>query len=192
MTSQIPDFIQIAEANFNRELRTLQQEKIVAYTISSEYQAAPNDFGGGVRAFRVTTPPAHSLQYLPNELQTDWYSVNNLNSLDDGTLAAAGTPRYFSVQGMNFRFAPVPTAPVDAVLQYYQSLPALALNATNWLLTAHPDLYLLGSILGAALYIHDDPRLGMIQGAYDRIMDSLKRSDDSTRYGGGAMATRAA
>ena len=46
LTTQIPDFIALAEADFNAKLRIRQMEQIDAITIDSETESVPTGFIG--------------------------------------------------------------------------------------------------------------------------------------------------
>jgi hypothetical protein len=179
LTTVIPDFIVIAEANFNRTLRTLQQEtKDAAFSISTEYVAVPTGFLEA-RSMYLNTSPARSLSYLSADLQTD-------------SNGWTGRPTGFSLTGSNFRFSPAPDATYTATLIYYKAIPALASNSTNWLLTAHPDAYLYGSLIAASGYIQDDGRVAGIKALYEQVIAEIKGSDNKNRWGGNNMRIRAA
>ena len=66
------------------------------------------------------------------------------------------------------------------------------MNATNWLLSAHPDLYLYGAILQAEVHIKDDPRLPLIKAGYDEMLYQITRASNRSRWGGNGMVMRAA
>lgn len=127
----------------------------------------------------LNTSPACALSFLPSDTQTDAYD-------------STGQPTGFSLTGSNFRFSPAPDATYTATLVYYKAIPALASNSTNWLLTAHPDCYLFGSLLFASGYIQDDQRVAGIKALYDQAIAEIKGSDNKSRWGGNGMMMRAA
>jgi len=177
LTTAIPGFVQNAEAKLNRVLRSLDQEtKNATFSITGEYVAVPTNFLG-VHAFYLNTSPPQTLQFLPTDTQTDY-------------LSTPGIPRYFSVVGGNFRFGPPPAATQSATLIYYTTIPPLESNATNWLLTAHPDIYLYGALLEAAGYIQDDPRIGLWKQAYGECLGQLQGQNNKSRWGGNGMTVR--
>ncbi len=183
LTATVPDFILLAESRINRTLRARQMESRVNLTITGEYVTAPNDFLE-FRSGYINSDPRRPLAYLsPDEQSAQFGSTVN------PTLAY---PCYFSFAGNSFRFAPIPSSGVDAVIVYYAAIPPLATNATNWLLTAYPDAYLYGSILQAAAYIQDDPRVPGIKGLYDEVIAQIDSASKRSRWGGPGMAMRAA
>ena len=50
---------------------------------------------------------------------------------------------------------------------------------TNWLLTAHPDIYLYGTLLESAPYLKDDARVVVWQTEYDRRIVSVRNPTTS-------------
>lgn len=179
LSSRIPEFIALCEAKLNRELRAQDQEtKNTSFSINAEYVNVPSGFLA-VRSFQTSTGGSrYSLQVMPDELQSDKYPT--------GT----DRPIYYSVVGGQFRFAPIPDATYTATLIYYTKLVPLATTSPNWLLTAHPDIYLYGSLLEAEAYMFDDPRLAIWKRGYDEGMASLRRSHNSNRFAGPGLVTR--
>ncbi len=180
MTATIPDFILMAEAEFNRKLRTLNQETRANLTISGEYVTRPNDFLEFRSGYTISTP-RRALHYLSSDTQTTRY--------DSSDVSVSG-PIYFSMAGDSFRFAPTP-ATIDAYILYYAKIPPLALNATNWLLTAHPDLYKYASVFYGAVEAQDERLAGAMKSLYEPIIDEVNGASRRSRWGGPAMYARA-
>ncbi len=144
LTSRIPEFIELAEAKVNRKLRTKDMEtKSATFSITGEYVAVPTGFGG-VRTFHLNTSPRQVLQLMPGDSQTGYFGSNT------------GQPRFYAIEGSNFRFGPVPDGTYASTLTYFLKVPALTASATtNWLLTDHPDAYVYGVNAELAAYTHD-------------------------------------
>ena len=181
LSSRIPEFVALAEAKFNRELRTPDMEtKDAAFSITGEYVAVPTGFLE-VRYWYHNTGEQESLAFMPPDGQSGY--------LPDGT----GKPVYYSVTGGYFRFAPVPDATYASTLVYYKALTTCSTGSTetNWLLTSHPDVYLYGSLLEAAGYLQDDARVNTWFSAYRAAVDQLKRQGARQRWSGPSMMARA-
>lgn len=181
LSSRIPEFVALAEAKFNRELRTPDMEtKDAAFSITGEYVAVPTGFLEA-RYWHLNTGDQNALAFLPPDTQSGY--------LPDGT----GIPVYYSVVGGNFRFAPVPDGTYASTLVYYKALTTCSTGSTetNWLLTNHPDIYLYGALLEAAGYLHDDARLPTWFNAYRAAVEQLKRQGARQRWSGPSMAARA-
>jgi hypothetical protein len=62
----------------------------------------------------------------------------------------ADTPRYFMIEGSTLSVIPLNSTPLE--FDYFQKVPALQSNNTNWLFTSYPDVYLFGSLAEAELF----------------------------------------
>jgi hypothetical protein len=67
-----------------------------------------------------------------------------------------GDPSLFTIVNATFYLRPY--RPGVLTFFYYKAIPALATNATNWLLQRSPDVYLNGSLAEAYRYLKDDAR----------------------------------
>lgn len=181
LTSAIPDFISLAEAQIERNLRTRQMLSRSTATIDTEYAAVPSDFLE-TKSFKLNTNPPTPLQFE---------TIDSLDSLSV-IYRTATTPAYFSVVGGQFRFLPVPDTSYTGELAYYAKLSKLSsTNTTNWLLTAAPDIYLYGSLMQAAPYLQDDARITTWAALYKNGLEELKSADDRASSSGGVLITRA-
>ena len=182
LAARIPEFVALAEAKLNRTLRTPEMEtKAATFSITGEYVALPAGFLE-VRSFHLNNAAKDVLTYMDPDTQTQYYD------------ATAGAPKFFAIVGTDFRFAPVPNTTTTATLVYYTGLTTVSTGgaAVNWLLTAHPDVYLYGSLLEMAGYIQDDPRIQLWMTAYRIAVNQVKRQGARERWGGNSMAVRVA
>ncbi len=150
LSQQIPDFIKLAEGTLNTVIRSTYMVATTTVSVSSNTQraAVPADFLEPLYLQVAATPNSTLEQVDPSQLIV----------LRRARLRNAGVPRFFAVIGRNFEFAPVPSATTSMEVTYYQRIPALSSNATNWLLTNNPDLYLYASLVHAAPFLMDDQR----------------------------------
>lgn len=177
LTADIPDFILMCEAKLNRLLKAQSMEtKSASFSINGEYVNVPSDFIEARHFYITSTSPDAVLRYLPPDHMTDLFD-------------SVGQPAHYSLVGGQFRFAPAPDATYTATLVYYAKIPAMASNATNWLLTAHPDAYVYGSLLEAESHIQNDPRIPMWKAGFDEVVHQINKVSNASRYGG-AMAAR--
>ena len=181
LTTAIPDFISLAEAQIERNLRTRQMLSRATATIDTEYAAVPADFLE-TRTFKLNTNPPTPLQFETID------SMNDLSVI----YRTSTKPAYFTVVGGQFRFLPIPDTSYTGELTYYAKLSKLSTtNTTNWLLTAAPDVYLYGALMQAAPYLQDDARITTWASLYRTGLDELKTADDRSSSSGGALITRA-
>lgn len=178
LTARIPEFIALAEAKINRVLRTQDMvTKNATFSITGEYVAVPTGFQM-VKTFHLNTSPKRVLEFMPDDQITKLFG------------AATGKPRYYCVQGGNFRFGPTPDATYSSTLVYVGSLVGLATTSPNWLLTSHPDVYLYGTLLEAEGFLADDPRVPLWKQAFDMAVNEVNAQANANRWGGNSMAVR--
>ena len=184
LTSAIADFISLAEAQMERQLRTRQMivRATASFAAAAEYGTVPDDFME-VKSIKLDTNPVTSLSFQ---------TIEGMDQLSNTTYLSSGKPLYFSVVGNQFRLLPIPDGAYTADLVYYAKLAKLsATNATNWLLTQAPDVYLYGSLLQAAPYLQDDARISVWSSLYLAGLEQLQVADDRGSTSGGALLARA-
>jgi hypothetical protein len=182
LTTTIPDFISLAEAQIERALRTRQMIVRANASFDSEYGAVPADFLETKSLKLTSTNPLTPLAFL---------SIDDMDAARSH-YTASGRPRFFSVVGGQFRISPTPDATYTAELIYFAKLAKLSSTvASNWLLTSSPDIYLYGSLLQAAPYLQDDARIQTWATLYERALNDLRTADDRGATSGGALLTRA-
>jgi len=184
LTSAIADFISLAEAQMERQLRTRQMivRATASFAAAAEYGTVPDDFLE-TKSIKLDTNPVTSLSFQ---------TIEGMDQLSNTTYLSSGKPLYFTVVGNQFRLLPIPDGAYTADLVYYAKLAKLsATNATNWLLTQAPDVYLYGSLLQAAPYLQDDARISVWSSLYLAGLDQLQVADDRGSTSGGALLARA-
>ena len=184
LTSAIADFISLAEAQMERQLRTRQMivRATASFAAAAEYGTVPDDFLE-TKSIKLDTNPVTSLSFQ---------TIEGMDQLSNTTYLSSGKPLYFTVVGNQFRLLPIPDGAYTADLVYYAKLAKLsATNATNWLLTQAPDVYLYGSLLQAAPYLQDDARISVWSSLYLAGLEQLQVADDRGSTSGGALLARA-
>jgi len=172
LTSVIPDFITMAEAEFNRTLRVREMSVRTQGPIDSQYVKLPDDFLG-MRNIDLLTDPITPMTY------------KNLQNLDIHRVGdATGKPIYYSIVQNNIEFAPVPDGTYTIEIVYYQKVPTLSSNTTNWLLDNHPDAYLYGTLQHSAPYLQSDERIGVWAGKYQQVIEQITTSDEKAKFSG--------
>jgi hypothetical protein len=182
LTTAIPDFISLAEAQIERTLRTRQMIVRANASFDAQYGAVPSDFLETKSLKLTSTNPQTPLQFL---------SIDALDN-EAANYTASGKPKFFGVVGGQFRIVPTPDANYTTELTYYAKLTKLSSSvASNWLLASSPDIYLYGSLLQAAPYLQDDARIQTWATLYERALNDLQTADDRGASSGGALLTRA-
>ena len=182
LTTAIPDFISLAEAQIERTLRTRQMIVRANASFDAQYGAVPSDFLETKSLKLTSTNPQTPLQFL------------SIDALDNEmtNYTASGKPKFFGIVGGQFRIVPTPDATYTTELTYYAKLTKLSSSvASNWLLASSPDIYLYGSLLQAAPYLQDDARIQTWATLYERALNDSQTADDRSASSGGALLTRA-
>ena len=173
LTAAIPDFIALAEDDFNRELRVRQMLQRAQATFENQYTTIPGDYLELRDLIVITPTPVRSLEFLP------------MQALDDLKVSGvSGAPRYFTIVGNAVEVFPTPGSNAVIEMTYFKKIPALSdATTTNWLLTGYPGIYLYAAALHSAPYLQDDERLPMWGQLAAGIRDTMKVESDRASYG---------
>jgi hypothetical protein len=173
LTATIPDFITLFEAAANRRLRVRQMEATASLTPASGAAALPADYLAW-RRLTWTGSNRVELAYVePSYLQAAYPS------------SPSDTPRIFTIEGASLKIRPVDGTALEFL--YYQKIPPLADgNPANWLLTAHPDLYLFGALAEAQMFAVDPDKAALWKGRRDELFEEINLLSNKTR-GAGAI-----
>lgn len=180
LTSVIPTFISLSEAQINRDIRDHRMVKRATADVDTKYFLKPSDWVETIR-FQLNTSPIANLLFVT----PDQASEEQIN------YTASGKPKFFTNVGTQIEVVPTPDAIYAGELMYYSKVPALSdSNTDNWLLLAAPDIYLYGSLLQAAPYLNDDTRIPVWQGLYRQGVEALKIQDERSRVGSSSLRMR--
>lgn len=172
LTAAIPDFIRLAEARFNRNLRVRQMVKRATVDFAQNYADLPVDW-----LEFVSSPMSDNDQYnyrTTSEFDRAYYNT------DYG--------RYFTIIGNQIYVGWDGASPLSLRYDYYAKIPALSAdNATNWLLEDGPDAYLYGALLEAEPYLKNDARIATWQGFLQVALTDIQTSADKARFSGAPL-----
>ena len=178
LTDRIQEFIDLAEARINRNLRIRAMETVATGTLTAgtrEYNLPT----GYIQAkeFHLTTDPLTPMSYITPELMTRIWAGST-----------QGKPRAFTFIGDKFRLGPNPDAAYTRSMVYYKKFDALSDSATtNWVITNAPDLYLYASLLEAEPFIMNDERIPIWAAAYKQAIDDIQLQDNKDRHSGSEL-----
>ncbi len=175
LTSQIPDFITLAETRLARELRTRQMLKSATSPMTSgdAKVALPTDFLE-VRDLYIQGNPRMPVTYLAPSAFTR-----------DARADESGLPVYYTVLASEFLFAPIPDGSRTLEILYYAKPTALSdSNASNVFLANYPDALLYGALAEAEPYLINDARVQLWISLYDRAINSISEADEGSEYSG--------
>ena len=175
LTTQIPDFIRLAELRLRRDLRIRQMLKsVTTATVGGDSTVElPSDFLE-VRDFVVVGDPIQPLNY---------YSPSAFNRNTRSWMS--GQPGDYTVLALDFQLAPIPDGIYELKLFYFAAPEFLSdTNASNAFLANTPDALLYGALLEAEPYLMNDARINTWGTMFDRSMASITRSDEEGQYSG--------
>lgn len=152
LTATIPDFIALTEAQVNRDVRHWQMENRATATIDSQYLSRPSDWVETIR-LHLTGGNTSAMVLLSSQAMA---------SKRQGSENVSGKPEYYRHAESQYEIFPTPDASYAAELHYIQKIPSLSdSNASNWLLSDSPDVYLFGALLNASPYLGEDARISV-------------------------------
>lgn len=170
-TARIPDFVTLAEARFNRRLRVLDMMASVsgAFTAAGNI-SLPSDYIEWVRVSYIDTI-LYDIRFVEVD-STDWQRQ----------FRPGGPPQIFTVIGGVIFTKPYAAANgYNYDLRYYRTVPPLATNSTNAILTSHPDLYLYVTLAEAYLYLRDADGYAWCMRAIGPEMEGVLFHEDANK-----------
>lgn len=170
----IPACIKSAEAVFNSRLATRQMEASFAETALTDGAVAlPSDFECW-KVVWTTTNQQKTLQVASNEfIRTQPTNAN--------------APVYYALE--NDSMICYPTAGSVAGI-YYQTIPDMQTNDSNWLYTSRPDLYLYESLRHAHIYMKNSERAAEYAALSQFIIDEINSKNKAQQISGGNLSAR--
>jgi hypothetical protein len=175
LTTQIVDFVKLAESQIRRDVRCRAMETLVSGTLAAdEVLAQPTRF---LEARRLTVN-GDVYEYV----DTGTYST--LSSWDSQELkfTNVGTDIYI-LNGLTGD---------DYTLLYWQGFAAFSADSdTNWLLTNAPEIYLSGALQQAGIFLSDDEMMAKHAAIYQVSVKNLKSTEQRSQYSGSRLEVRA-
>ena len=169
LTTEIVDFIELAENRITHELRIPAIEKTILLNVNSDgYATLPSDFLEAKDVF---------WNYEP----LDRITPAQLYRMVD----RSGKPQYFARETYRLKFFPTPTVTAsDEMRMIYYYDPGRLTDAapTNVLLSLAPELYLFGALVQAAAFLGTDMAQKdawemEYQGALSRILRHAREAE---------------
>jgi hypothetical protein len=179
LTAVIPDFIALAEAQINRDIRHWKMEARSSGQQSSgdEYMQIPADWVETIRLHLTGTGTT-----VVNLVSRD--SMADKRSAQEDT---TGTPIMYTHADGQFQLYPTPSTDTDFELLYFQKIPSLISNSDNWLLLEAPDVYLYGALLHSAPYLAEDQRVAVWAQMYSASIQRLNEVSEDARFSGSGL-----
>ncbi len=185
LTDRIPDFITLAEARLNRDLRIRPME--VRSTMTTTADQRYFNLPGGylqMRNIQLNTNPITPLEYITPEMLDRLYGGDT-----------TGKPRAYTLIGDEIQLAPIPDSTYTLEMAFYEKFTALGDGTSgtvtsNWLTTNAPDVLLYGALLEAEPFIKNDERIALWLNAFNSAIRKVQDADAKDRHSGSAMRVR--
>jgi hypothetical protein len=182
LTSVIPTFIQLAEAQISREVRHWRQQVRATTTLNQQFETLPTNFLEGINFYIDTTRGEKTLEYAP---------IAEISRRKLSSAGVAGEPIVYTINSGEMEFIPAPNGSYPLTMVYYAQIPNLsATTTTNWLLTYYPDVYLYGALLHSAPYLAEDARIAVWAQMYSAAVQNLNTESESAIYSGTPLVMR--
>ena len=179
--AQIKEFISLAEASFNRVLRTRNQITRSTSDISTQFVSQPTDLLE-LYNIQLNSDPIVRLEQV---------SLSKMDELKSAS-STTGKPRYFAITGADFEFYPAPDTTYEIEVIYYKTIAPLSdSNTDNFLLTNQVDIYLFGTLVQAEPWLMNDERIGVWGSFLGKAIEELRISDQRAQTESGTIVMRA-
>ena len=182
LTSIIPVFVQLAEAQMNRDIRHYEMEarSTGVQDAGDEYMQVPSTWLENIRAH------VQGIGTTPLDLISRAAMADKRAGAED----MAGRPEYYCMADGQFQLYPTPDSEYTIELLFYEKIPDLASNSTNWLLEEAPDVYLYGSLIHSAPYLQEDERAMVWAQMYAAAVQRLNESSEKARMSGSGLTLK--
>jgi len=179
--AQIKEFISLAEASFNRVLRTRNQITRSTSDISTQFVSQPTDLLE-LYNIQLNSDPIVRLEQV---------SLSKMDELKSAS-STTGKPRYFAITGADLEFYPSPDTTYEIEVIYYKTIAPLSdSNTDNFLLTNQVDIYLFGTLVQAEPWLMNDERIGVWGSFLGKAIEELRISDQRAQTESGTIVMRA-
>lgn len=173
LEDRIPGFIRLAEAEFNRKLRSPFMVARCRGTTSDGFTELPALWLEAIRFTLPDEPGKTRLVYKPPGEVQDLFDYE-----------PAGTPRFYTILGRTIQVAPEPGAATRFEMSYYKRIElGTEPGDTNWLLEQASDIYLFGALTMANAFLKHDERVttwaDRLSAAMEELVNQNARAQSS-------------
>ena len=176
-TSEVPDFITLAQARVNRDLDILEMVERTTQSVSTRYTTLPTDVRKLLDVQMSITGGRKSLMPM---------SAAQMNT--EHTSVISGEPNNYCIRGDELELQPTPDQAYTVELLYLYRFTAFSADSdTNWVLTNHPNIYVYATMMEACLFINGDERLPVFTKAYSAEVESLNEQAEDMALSGGPL-----
>ncbi len=185
LTDRIPDFITLAEARLNRDvrIRPMEVRSSMETTAGQRYFNLPGGYLQ-MRNMQINSNPITPLEYITPEMLDRLYGSDT-----------TGKPKAYTLIGDEIQLAPIPDSDYTVEMAFYEKFTPLGDGTSgtvtsNWLTLNAPDVLLYGALLEAEPFIKNDERIALWLNAYNGAVKKIQDADARDRHSGSALRIR--
>lgn len=170
LTSYIPDYIALCEADLQVRCRLLEFEAESTVTITAGAGPLPSDFLA-MRAVYWSGDLQRPLRYMTPQkygLASNW----------------SGLADFYTIAENQIKTAPVETGSL-LLLHSAKFTPLSDVAPSNSLLLNSPDVYLYGAATHGAIDLSDDAMRARVEPYYEKAIQRIKVNNNNRKYGAG-------
>jgi hypothetical protein len=181
LTDQLDIFIDQAEAEINRKIRTKDMVKRANAILEGQYLTLPSDW---MQAINVEITAG---EFRPLFQQ----SIESLDVYRKAIDNTSGQPIYFAIVDDTLEVAPTPDQNYTVQLTYYAKVSALSdSNTSNFVSNDHPDVYLYGALKHASVFLMEDERARLFSEQFEKAIEEIRMEDEKSKFGKGSLLQR--
>lgn len=181
LTNQLDIFIDQAEAEINRKIRTKDMVKRANAVLENQYLTLPSDWMEAINVEIVSNNFSPLFQQSVESLDVYRRSIDN----------SSGQPVYFAIVNDTLEFAPTPDQSYDLQLTYYAKITPLSdSNTSNFVSNDHPDVYLYGALKHASVFLMEDDRAILFNNQFEKAIEEIRMEDEKAKFAKGSLLQR--
>jgi hypothetical protein len=175
LADKVPTFIEMAEAMFNRELRTPEMEDTAIGEATSEDTTLPEGYLA-MRSIYEEGSPDRPLRAI------------SATAIRQGYDGSTGTPVAYTLISGGIRLVPPPSGTIMLTMDYWREIEPLSVySPSNWLLRKHPDAYLYATLFHAECFLDNAARAQQWKLLLDQVMQRINRAARNDMFGAGPL-----
>ncbi|MEW8048939.1 MAG: hypothetical protein AB2792_19830 [Candidatus Thiodiazotropha sp.] len=182
LTTEIEDFIVLAEGEFNRELRTndMEYRATTSTTAGTSFYDYPTD-AITITNIQLNTDPKALLKRFSKD------------QLDLHYATGTGQPEAFTINANQIELGPTPDSNYEIEVSFIKEIPSLSTTQTsNWLLEQDPDLYLSMALKYGFEYIKDYEASDRWAARASAKIENIKEMDTKDEWSTGPLTMTSA
>jgi hypothetical protein len=171
ITGNAGDFVTLAEAYLNRNLRVRQMEVKTTLTFNGGERNLPDDYLAWRRLTWIGDINVDLNYMVPSAFERRY------------PVTFAGIPSSFTIEGNTIKVRPTDDDSSFEFLYFAAISPLVDNDDSNWLLERHPDLYLAASLTEAQAFLINPDHAALWAQKRDELMGQLVNLSEKTKAG---------